>query len=74
MNKPFILTCDASTSGLGFILGQRDANNKERVIEYSGRSLHASEKNYSVSELDCLTIVAGIKAFKPSYQQIYHLQ
>ena len=33
MNKPFILTCDASMSGLGFILGQEDENHKERVIE-----------------------------------------
>ena len=63
MNKPFILTCDASRSGLGYILGQLDENGKERVIEYSGRALHAAEKNYSVSELECLAIVSGIKQF-----------
>lgn len=63
MNKPFILTCDASKSGLGYILGQLDNNGKERVIEYSGRSLQPAEKNYSVSELECLAIVSGVKAF-----------
>ena len=64
MNKPFILTCDASRSGLGFILGQLDENNRERVIEFGGRALHGSEKNYSVYEIECLAIVEGVKAYK----------
>ena len=64
MNKPFILTCDASRSGLGFILGQLDENNRERVIEFGGRALHGSEKNYSVSEIECFAIVEGVKAYK----------
>lgn len=64
MNKPFILTCDASRSGLGYILGQLDSNGKERVIEYSGRALQAAEKNYTVSEIECLAIVSGVKAFR----------
>ena len=64
MNKEFILTCDASRSGLGYILGQLDSNKKERVIEYGRRALHGSEKNYSVSELECLAIVEGVKTYK----------
>ena len=64
MNKSFILTCDASRSGLGYILGQLDENKKERVIEFGGRALHSSEKNYSVSELECLAIVEGVKTYK----------
>ena len=64
MNREFTLTCDASRSGLGFILGQVDENNKERVIEFGGRALHKSEKNYSVSELECLAIVEGVKTYK----------
>ena len=64
MNKEFILTCDASRSGLGYILGQKDENNKERVIEFGGRALHGSEKNYSVSEIECLAIVEGVKTYK----------
>ena len=32
MNKEFVLTCDASRSGLGYMLGHVDENNKERVI------------------------------------------
>ena len=64
MNRGFILTCDASRSGLGYILGQEDVNKKERVIEFGGRALHGSEKNYTVSELECLAIVEGVKAYK----------
>ena len=64
MEKPFILTCDASRSGLGYILGHLDHEGKERVIEYNGRSSQAAEKNYSATELECLAIVQGIKTFK----------
>ena len=64
MHKGFILTCNASRSGLGFILGQLNENKKERVIEFGGRALHGSEKNYSVSELECLAIVVGVKTYK----------
>ena len=64
MEKPFILTCDASRSGIGYILGQLDDQGREKVIEYNGRALHAAEKNYSATELECLAIVEGIKTFK----------
>ena len=64
MEKPFILTCDASRSGIGYILGQLDDQGRERVIEYNGRALHAAEKNYSATELEYLAIVEGIKTFK----------
>ncbi|CAC5362075.1 Transposon Ty3-I Gag-Pol polyprotein,Transposon Ty3-G Gag-Pol polyprotein [Mytilus coruscus] len=30
MNKPFMLTCDASNSAIGFVLGQLDSQRKER--------------------------------------------
>ena len=64
MHKGFILTCDASSSGLGIILGQLDEKKKERVIEFGGQALHGSEKNYSVSELECLAIAEGVKTYK----------
>ena len=64
MNKSFVLTCDASRSGLGYILGQEDANKRERVIDFGGRALHGSEKNYSVSELECLAIVEGVRTYR----------
>lgn len=63
MAKEFILTTDASTQAIGYILGQLDENGRERAIAYSGRSLHKSEKNYSISELELLGLVEGIQHF-----------
>lgn len=71
MNKSFILTCDSSHLGLGYILGQIDENGRERVIEYGGRALHGSEKNYSASELECLAIVSGVKTFNLIFQLVF---
>ena len=39
MNKPFILTCDASKSAIGYILSQIGDDNKEHVISYNGKIL-----------------------------------
>ena len=64
MNRPFTLSCDASRSGLGYILGQVGEDNLEHVIAYGGRALKKAEKNYSVTELECLAIVEGIKEYR----------
>ncbi|OMJ20618.1 Retrovirus-related Pol polyprotein from transposon [Smittium culicis] len=62
-NKEFILTTDASISGLGAILSQKHGN-KEKPIAYGSRSLSSFEKNYSISNLEGLGVVWGIKLFK----------
>lgn len=36
----------------------------QRVIEFGGRALHGSEKDYSVSEIECMAVVEGVKAYK----------
>ena len=64
MNRPFTLSCDASRSGLGYILGQVGEDKLEHVIAYGGRALKKLEKNYTVTELECLAIVEGIKEYR----------
>ena len=64
MNKPFVLSTDASGSAIGYILGQLDETGKERVISYGGRALRPDEKKWSVTELECLAVISGMKAFK----------
>ena len=44
MNRPFTLTCDASRSGLGYILGQVGEDKREWVIAYGGGALRKAEK------------------------------
>lgn len=64
---PFILQTDASLKGLGFVLAQVQGG-KEKVISYGGRALSKAEKNYSITELEALAVVEGIKKYRPYLQ------
>ena len=57
MQRDFILTTDACTSGIAYILSQLDDQGREHVIAFGGRGLRRSEVNWSISELECLAIV-----------------
>ena len=61
MNKPFLLTCDASKTAIEFVLGQLDNQGREHVIAYGGRSLSKAEHIWSTTEHDGLTVLEGIK-------------
>ena len=65
MSQRFHLTTDASQDGLGYILGQKHPDHGEVVIAYGGRGLHTAERNYSITELECLAVIKGIKAYHP---------
>ncbi|CAC5388292.1 unnamed protein product [Mytilus coruscus] len=43
-SKPFMLTCDASNSAIGFVLGQLDSQRKEFVIAFGADAL--SRRSY----------------------------
>ncbi|GES92855.1 retroviral-like aspartic protease 1 [Rhizophagus clarus] len=61
--KPFILYTDASTFALGAILSQKNEDKKERVIAYASRTLGKHERNYGITELECLVVVWAVKHF-----------
>jgi hypothetical protein len=63
LNKPFTLYTDASYLGLGAILGQKDEQGRERVIEYASRTLNKHELNYAPTELECLGVVWAVNKF-----------
>jgi hypothetical protein len=54
---------DTSGTGLGAVLAQKNKDNKKIVIAYTSRSLVEAEKNYPITELECLAIFWEIQYF-----------
>lgn len=61
--KPFVVYTDASTFALGSILSQKGDDKREHVIAYASRSLNKHERNYSITELECLAVIWAVKHF-----------
>src|SRR2546430_16402504 len=68
---PFILYTDASGTGLGAVLSQKQKDGKEHVISYASRSLNVHEQNYPVTDQECLAIVWALKKFS-HYLELQH--
>jgi hypothetical protein len=62
--KSFKLSIDASDYAFGAVLKQANDSHMLRPVAWFSRPFNAHEMNYSVSEKECLAIIAAIKHFE----------
>ncbi|XP_065368079.1 uncharacterized protein LOC135960632 [Calliphora vicina] len=62
--KKFFVHCDASDFGIGAVLVQLDNNNEEKPIAFMSRKLNSAQRNYSVTERECLAAIEAIQRFR----------
>lgn len=61
----FYIQCDASEYGIGAVLFQLNSQGDEHPIAFYSQKLNQCQKNYSVTEKECLAAVMAIKKFRP---------
>ena len=66
--RKFILQTDASATGLGYVLSQKDQHEEEHPVAYGSKKLLPREQKYSAIEQEGLAIVQGIKHFRTYLQ------
>ena len=62
---PFVIETDACIIGLGAVLSQEDPEKGLCPIAFISRTLQPAERNYSITEQECLAVVWALKIFRP---------
>ncbi|UYV65267.1 hypothetical protein LAZ67_3003757 [Cordylochernes scorpioides] len=61
---PCQLFCDASLQGIAGILKQQQPDGTLHPVQYYSRALRPHEKNYTITELECLAVIDSVEKFR----------
>ena len=64
-SRPFSLAVDASAFAGGAVLQQTDANGTERPVAYWSMTFNREQRNYTVTEKECLALLEAVRHFRP---------
>lgn len=64
LGQPFYIHCDASKTGVGGVLVQRTSKGDEYPIAFVSKKLNKAQRNYSVTEQECLAAIVCINRFR----------
>lgn len=63
-SRPFVIQCDASRNGVGGVLYQLDEQGHEHPISFMSKKLNSAQRNYCVTEQECLAAILSLKKFR----------
>lgn len=63
--RKFYVQCDASNLGVGAVLFQLDDNDLEQPIAFHSAQLTSAQRNCTVTERECLSVISAIDKFRP---------
>lgn len=63
-SKPFSIHCDASKTGVGAVLVQVSEEGDERPVAFISKKLNKAQRNYTVTEQECLAAIVALKNFR----------
>ena len=66
--RKYTLDCDASNHQIGAVLFQTDEKGNRHPLGYWSRGLNSHEKNYTVTEKECLAVVWAVTTLRPYLQ------
>ncbi|UYV82143.1 hypothetical protein LAZ67_21001121 [Cordylochernes scorpioides] len=61
---PCQLFCDVSLQGIAGILEQQHPDGTLHPVQYYSRAIRPHEKNYSITELECLAVIDSVEKFR----------
>lgn len=69
--KEFFLHCNARKTGVESVLVQLSAEGDEVPIVFMYKKINKTQRNYTVTEQECLATILSIKKYRPGIGNLF---